>query len=66
MQWDFIAYDKRYNRCVQFVCNSNDMYNEQDPMLTDRQYPSTISGHVDMEVCVWCSGGFSLKEQNIR
>ena len=48
----YIAYDKRYNRCVQFVCNSNDMYNEQDPMLTDRQYPSTISGLVDMEVCV--------------
>ena len=48
----YLACDERYNRCVQFVCNSNGMYNEQDPMLTDRQYPSTISGHVDMEVCV--------------
>ena len=48
----YIAYDERYNRCVQFVCNSNGMYNEQDPMLTDRQYLSTISGHIDTEVCV--------------
>ena len=34
----YIAYDERYNRCVQFVCNSNNMYNEQDPVPTDRQY----------------------------
>ena len=47
-----ITYDERYNRRVQFVCNSNDMYNEQDPMPTYRQYPSTISGHIDTEVCV--------------
>ena len=52
MQWDYIAYDERYNKYVQFVCNSNGMYNEQDPMPTCRQYLSTISGHIDMEVCV--------------
>ena len=46
----YIAYDERYNRYIQFVYNG--MYNEQDPMPTDRQYPSTISGHIDREVCV--------------
>ena len=48
----FIAYDERYNRYVQFVCNSNGMYNEQDPMPADGQYPSAISSHIDSEICM--------------
>ena len=48
----YIAYVERYNRYVQFLCNGSGMYIEQDPMLTRRQYPSTIFGHIDMEVCV--------------
>ena len=48
----YIAYDERYNRYVQFVCNSNGKYNEPDPMPTCRQYPSAIFDHIDMKICV--------------
>ena len=48
----YIAYDERYNRCVQFVCNNNSIYIMNRILCQLGQYPSAISSHIDTEVCV--------------